>query len=420
MYLGDSPMRNLLVVLIPLVAACALDPELPAGGLATLDDVTDSDGYVGVSAGADHACALAVSGSAYCWGSNQYGQLGAASDTTCVRDDRIFPCRLGPRTVDGGHAFQKVSAGGRLTCALTTAGRAYCWGDNLKGGLGEPSVAQSQTPVAIASTASFSDIAAGGEHACAIRSDGVAFCWGSNDQGQLGNGATGSGSAIPVQVSTTIRFVSLAAGERRTCGRQADGATFCWGLTWVSNIAGLEVTRSQSTPQRSQATGAPVFTSVSVGSATTCAITPALIAYCWEGNPAGGMGDGTAAGSTVPRAVSGSLRYVAISSGDMHTCAVDDTGMAHCWGAGAQGQLGISPAFVISKCGTAGVACIPVPVKVSGWRRFTAISAGQGNHSCGLTLNGNVYCWGAGSLGQLGNGRRFSADWAPSRTSPPL
>lgn len=412
-------MRN-LVLLVPLLAACAMDPELPAGALPTLDDATDSDGYVAVSAGAEHTCALATSGSAYCWGSNQYGQLGYPSDTTCFRDDSLVPCRLAPHRVDTALVFQKISAGGRLTCGLTPAGRAYCWGDNLRGGLGEPAVRESQVPVAIASAATFSDIAAGGQHACAIRADGVAFCWGWNDMGQLGNGASGSGSAVPIQVNTTVRFVSLAASDHRTCGRQFDGATYCWGSTWVNNIGGIEVTRPQTTPQRVQTTEAPVFTSVSAGGATTCAITPELNAYCWESNPAGGIGDGTAAGSTAPRAVSGSFRYLAISSGSLHTCAVDDAGLAHCWGAGGQGQLGISPTFIVSRCTAGTVACSTVPVKVSGWRRFTAISAGQGNHSCGLTLNGNVFCWGAGNLGQLGNGSRFSADWAPSRTSPPM
>lgn len=397
-----------------------MDPGIPAGALPTLDDAADSDGYVAISAGAAHTCALGASGAAFCWGSNQYGQLGAASDTTCFRDDRVVPCTLRPRSVGGGLVFRKVSAGGRLTCGLTTAGQVWCWGDNLRGGLGEPGVRESQTPVAIASAATFSDIAAGGEHACAIRSDGVAFCWGWNDMGQLGNGATGSGSAVPAQVNTTTRFVSLAAGDRRTCGRQSDGATFCWGSTWVNNIGGLEATRPQTTPLRVQTTTTPVFSSVSVGSSSTCAIAPDLAAYCWDANPAGGIGDGTVAGSTTPRAVSGSFRYVAISSGGMHSCAVDDAGMARCWGAGREGQLGISPSFLVSRCAAGTVACSPVPVKVSGWRKFTAISAGQGNHTCGLTLNGNVYCWGAGNLGQLGNGHRFSADWAPARISPPL
>lgn len=373
-----------------------------------------------VTAGLEHSCGLRASGAAYCWGSNQYGQLGASADTSCFRGDRVVPCRLRPVAVSGGVSFSRLSAGGRITCGISSAARLYCWGDNLRGGLGDPALRESETPIPVASSATFSDVAAGAEHACGLRTDGVLLCWGWNNMGQLGNGATGSGSATPVTVGGNLRFASVAASEQRTCARQSDGATYCWGATWVNTVGTLEVVRPQTTPQRIQTTEAPVFTSVSVGSATTCGITPDLGAFCWESNPAGGIGDGTAAGSTAPRAVVGSTRYVSISSGGMHTCAVDDAGLAHCWGAGNVGQLGVSSVLLASRCANATLACNTSPLRVSGWRQFASLSAGQGNHTCGLTIGGNIYCWGAGSLGQLGNGRRFSGDWAPSRVLTPL
>ena len=400
--------------------ACSYDPSVPGGALPTLDDGNGPGSFVAVSAGAEHSCALTVSGTPYCWGNNEFGQLGVASDATCHRNTQLVPCALTPVAVSGGVLFQKISAGGRVTCGLSAAAFIYCWGDNVRGGLGEPTVSQTTTPVAIASTATFMDVAVGDQHACGIRSDGVTFCWGYNDMGQLGNNASGSGSAVPVQVAGTLRFVSIAAGAHRTCARQFDGATYCWGATFVNNLGGLEVTRPQTTPARVQTTATPTFTSVAVGGATTCGITPSLGAFCWEANPAGGIGDGTAAGSTTPRAVVGTTRWVAISSGAMHSCGIDDTGLAHCWGAGDNGQLGISPVFLATRCAQGSVACSTVPVRVSGWRQFVSISAGQGNHSCGLTLGGNVYCWGAGGLGQLGNGNRFTGDWAPSRIVAPL
>jgi alpha-tubulin suppressor-like RCC1 family protein len=409
-----------LAASVLLLAGCAIDPELPGAGLPTLDDAETSDGFVAVSAGGEHACALTTSGALYCWGSNQYGQLGAPADTTCLREDRLIPCRVLPVAVTGGIQFQKVSAGGRITCGVATTARIYCWGDNLRGGLGDPAVRDSETPIPIASTATFTDVAAGAEHACGLRTDGALFCWGWNDMGQLGNNTSGSGAATPVAVSGNLRFVSVSASEHRTCARQSDGATYCWGATWVNTVGSLEVVRPQNTPQRVQSTEAPLFTTVSVGSATTCGITPELNAYCWESNPAGGIGDGTAAGSTTPRQVSGNTRYVTVSSGGMHTCGVDDAGQAHCWGAGNFGQLGLSSALLASRCASGSIACSTTPLRVTGWRQFTSISAGQGNHTCGLTIGGNVYCWGAGSLGQLGNGRRFSSDWAPSRVRAPL
>jgi len=78
-------------------------------------------------------------------------------------------------------------------------------------------------------------------------------------------------------------------------------------------------------------------------------------------------------------------------------------------------QLGVSPA-VTSRCGGAAfIACSRVPIRVSGWRLFSAITAGQGDHACALTLSGNIYCWGAGGLGQRGDGRSTN-EWSPART----
>jgi alpha-tubulin suppressor-like RCC1 family protein len=413
-------LRRAFAVCAVLLSGCAIDPAPTTGGLPTLDDAGPADGIAAVTAGREHTCALTASGIAYCWGSNQFGQLGAPSDTTCFRADQFVPCRLRPVAVTGGLSFQKLSAGGKITCGISTAARIYCWGDNLRGGLGDPAYRESATPIPVASSATFSDVAAGAEHACGLRTDGVLLCWGWNDMGQLGNNTAGSGSATPVLVNGNLRFVSVSAGDRRTCARQSDGATFCWGVTWVSTVGIADGVRPQTVPQRVQIPAAPVFTSVSAGSASTCGITPDLRAFCWESNPAGSIGDGTAAGSDAPRAVLGSSRYVSISSGGMHTCAVDDAGMAHCWGAGNSGQLGVPSTLLASQCMSGSIACSTTPVRVAGWRQFASVSAGQGDHACGLTLAGNLYCWGAGSLGQLGTGRRFPGDWAPNRVRLPL
>jgi alpha-tubulin suppressor-like RCC1 family protein len=389
---------------------------VPRVGIPTLDE-SGSDGFIAISAGLEHSCALAAGGSAYCWGSNEYGQLGAPSDTTCPRDDLSIPCRLRPVLVTGGLLFQKVSAGGRITCGLTIGGTVHCWGDNLRGGLGDPAYRASEAPIPIAASGIFVDVAAGGEHACALRSDGVALCWGLNDMGQLGLQTPGLTASAPAPVATALRFVSLAAGARRSCARQSDGATFCWGATWVISLEGEDTMRSQTAPQRVQTAGATHFTSVAAGTNTTCALTAENRAFCWESNRYGGIGDGTRVGSQVPKPVSGGLRFVAISSGGVHACGVTDTARIWCWGVDARGQLGISSTLLSVRCG--GQPCATTPVPVSGYRGFAQVSVGQGDHSCGLTLGGNVFCWGAARMGQRGDGRSFTSDFSPGRTLPP-
>ncbi|HEU4996033.1 MAG TPA: hypothetical protein VFT29_14555 [Gemmatimonadaceae bacterium] len=385
---------------------------MPRTGVPTLDDPVPGN-YIAVSAGREHTCALVTDGSAFCWGSNEFGQLGVAPDTTtCLREDRPIACKREPVAVGGGLKFLKIRAGGSHTCALGVDSRIYCWGDNLLGALGDPAVRASTTPVPILSADAFTDLAVGGSHSCGIRSDGAVFCWGANDDGQLGLSTVGSASATPLAIQSTQRFSSIAAGDRRTCARTADGVAFCWGATWVARQNGIEVTRPQGQPFRIPA---PSFKSLTVGTNTTCGIGLDDRAYCWEGNPAGGLGDGTLAGSTVPLGVSGEVRFIMLSAGAMQTCALADNGSAYCWGSNRVGQLGVSPALTSRCSGASFIACSRVPIRVSGRRVFSTITAGQGDHACALTLGGNIYCWGAGGLGQRGDGRATN-EWSPAKT----
>jgi alpha-tubulin suppressor-like RCC1 family protein len=399
------------------ISACEQIPVTPRSGVATLDDA-GSDNFVAVSAGREHTCALVTDGTPYCWGSNEFGQLGVPMDTasSCLREDRSIACKRQPVVVAGGLKFQKIRAGRVHTCGLGFDNHIYCWGDNLDGQLGDPSIRRSFTPIAALSNDSFTDLAAGGKHTCALRTDGVLFCWGANGDGQLGLATVGNGSAIPVATQTSQRFSSVAAGDRRTCARVPEGTTYCAGATWVFRQNTLEVTRPQGSLSR--VLQSPAFQALAVGTNTTCGVSTENVAYCWEANPAGGIGDGTTSGSTLPKPVSMGPRFVAISAGGLHTCAIADTGLAYCWGADGLGQLGVSPGGLNSRCGEPAAACSKVPVRVSGWRVFNQISAGQGDHACGLTLGGNIYCWGAGGLGQRGDGRT-SNEWSPTKTRSP-
>ena len=393
---------RLSVMLIVLVATACEQPFMPRSGVATLDDAIP-DNFVAVSAGKEHTCALSGDGSAYCWGSNEFGQLGIAADmTTCFREDRPIACQRRPVATGNGLRFRQISAGRAHTCGLAFDFHVYCWGDNLDGQLGDPSVRRSSDPVAALSNDLFTEVAAGGSHTCALRTDGVLFCWGANADGQLGLATVGSGSAIPVAAQTTQRFASVAAGNRRTCARVPDGTSYCAGATWSSRQNGVDVTRPVGSLFR--VLQAPAFEALAVGTNTTCGIALDNAAYCWEANSAGTIGDGTTNGTTFPRPVSGGLRFASISVGSRHSCAIADTGLAYCWGADDLGQLSVSPGSLNSRCGYPSFACSATPIRVTGWRVFSQISAGQGDHACGLTLAGSIYCWGAGGLGQRGDG----------------
>ncbi len=141
--------------------------------------------FASIAAAESHTCALTPGGDAYCWGNNSLGQLGDGTTT-----DRSMPV-----AVVGGHAFTSLTTGSRHTCGVTTGGEAYCWGHNDSGQLGVPTGTAcggrscSTAPVLVSGGLTFASISGGTEHTCGLTGD-KAYCWGSNVMGQLGDGTT--------------------------------------------------------------------------------------------------------------------------------------------------------------------------------------------------------------------------------------
>jgi alpha-tubulin suppressor-like RCC1 family protein len=209
----------------------------------------------------------------------------------------------------------------------------------------------------------------------------------------------------------------VSAGQQHTCARTTIGLVFCWGALWTGRENGLEITRSQPTPQ--PVPGAPAFASLSVGTFTTCGADASGFAYCWEANPRGELGNGTEDGSLTPQRVATDLEFVQVSAGIVQTCGVVTSGAGYCWGDDTFGQLGISPSLLVDQCGSQRLPCSKVPVAVVGRQLFTEISTGPGSHSCGVTTRGNLYCWGLGLSGQRGDGTALYAISVPIQVKDP-
>lgn len=179
--------------------------------------VTGGLSFTAISVGPQHTCGLTRDGTAYCWGKNSVGQLGAGASELremCKPGRGILkgPCRSTPIPVAGELTFATISVGWTHTCAVTHRGAAYCWGDNSGGQLGlgvldgpescevgKAKVACSRSPSPVVGQLSFLDVSAGYRHTCGVTSDSTAYCWGGGANGTLGNGKiTGSPAPIPV------------------------------------------------------------------------------------------------------------------------------------------------------------------------------------------------------------------------------
>ena len=97
----------------------------------------------------------------------------------------------GPARLAGGLSFRVISVGSTGTCAITTGttgAKAYCWGGNDHGQVGDGTTTRRLKPVPVAGGRQYRLISRGGSHTCATTTADKAFCWGDNDAGALGDG----------------------------------------------------------------------------------------------------------------------------------------------------------------------------------------------------------------------------------------
>jgi alpha-tubulin suppressor-like RCC1 family protein len=356
-----------------------------------------------------------MNGDAYCWGDNQYGELGVAVvDTVCGAAKPLLPCSLRPVQVQPGTHFSSISAGAHHTCAITTARVAFCWGNNAQGQVGAFTPTGASL-VPVPGSLGWTEISAGYSHTCAVRTDGALFCWGQDARGELGNGAIANSLGI-LQVSMPAPVASVSTGQERTCARSTSGTVYCWGAVWMDRENGLEYTRQQLVPQA--VPGAPPMSWLTVGSFTTCGAGLSGVAYCWEANTRGEMGTGDDEGSTTPKPILVGAGFVQVSAGIINSCGVATNGAGYCWGDDTFGQLGVSPSVLSEVCGGTTLTCSTTPRAVFGRQRFIEIAAGFGSHVCGVTTQNNLYCWGLGVSGQRGDGSDSYATSTPTMVVP--
>lgn len=396
--IGGSPLANLSVV-----SGTQLTGQTPTGASSGTKDVVviSSSSGGGTCAGCftyspatpnpaviwtslvgigHHTCGLTGDGTAYCWGYNVYGQLGDGSQT-----DRSTPV-----VVAGGLAFESLAAGvGWHTCGLTSSGKAYCWGYNGAGQLGDGALTDRTTPVAVVGGLAFASLATSNNHTCGLTRGGAAYCWGNNDFGQLGDGST-TDHVVPVAVTGGHVFASLVVGNIHTCGLTGGGRAYCWGGDIVSQLGDGSSTFSGSSVAVAVA-GGLTFTNLAGGIAHTCGLTQGGIAYCWGWNSHGQLGDGSQIDRNTPVVVGGGLAFSGLAAGaGLHSCGLGNGGKAYCWGMNLFGQLGDGSTTLRT-----------TPVAVAGGLAFVNSVAG-GNHTCALTSEGKAYCWGYNAYGQLG------------------
>jgi alpha-tubulin suppressor-like RCC1 family protein len=310
------------------------------------------------------------------------------------------PFTTGTTGPAAGLVFASVSAGAFHTCAVTTSGAAYCWGDNYTGALGDGTTASSTTPVLVAGGLTFATVAAGWAHTCGVTTAGALYCWGDDFDIPLGSGST------PMAVARGLTFASVSLSLYHACGVTTAGAAYCWSRDYPGEGGlGDSTTVGSTTPVR--VAGGLTFAAVTAGEGITCGVTTAGAAYCWGDNSFGELGTGTSTGpeqcpvslapcSTVPVAVTGGLTFRQVDAKPSAACGLTTSGTAYCWGLNLYDYLGLGTKTGPEQCAWSEsdiVPCTRVPTAVPGAPNLVSLTDSE-SYTCGLTSTGVAYCWG--------------------------
>lgn len=359
-----------------------------------------------LSAAYGHTCALADDGKIWCWGSNAYGQVGAAH--VHFRTTPI-PVRGLPRRATA------VSTGFQHSCALVVGGDAYCWGDN---GFGQADPTSSDRqfvePRPILAPVGFAAIRAAYRHTCALATDGTVFCWGATDSGQCGvDPATGVTQVGPTRIPNLDQVTFIETVKNHVCAvRSATPSMVCWGDNRYEGSDELSHKLGPNAADKFSANPVSVdfngeVLRIGMGYDTTYAVVTDGKSYGFGLNTGGRLGTGSTDPVVatplpvfsrgflgVPAPLAGIPEFV--RSGSDNQCVkmtiVDRGSHYSCWGTDLDGELGLGPPVgQTQKYATPVIVLPPEANKM----------AHGGSHACAAVSTGErteILCYGNGLL----------------------
>jgi hypothetical protein len=392
-----------------VLVACTFSIRPPPDASAPSAVGCDACTAVRVSTGAFHTCVVlaSASGSAtYCFGRNHAGQLG---DAVPIGDVMFHARELTPLATD-------TAAGTVVSCAVDSRGTARavmrCSGTNVAGVMGENLEPRTQDRTHPRPGVGDVRVSLGAAHLVGHFGDQITV-FGDDHFGQ--RGVDSPFLYDPDPNISRERAISADAGGTSTCIVGSFGQVACAGVLALS-----ATDLSSETPRPDGALASDVFTAVpglpndvafravNVGMAHACAIDATGALYCWGSNLAGESGSAdpsspggarrielaehvrsVSCGGAYDVHLATPLRFTLSPVGLAHTCAITEEGALYCWGANDRGQLGD---------GTRDDSAVPrrVPFVFP-----TQVSAG-GGHTCAIDAAGGLWCWGDNTYGQLG------------------
>jgi alpha-tubulin suppressor-like RCC1 family protein len=329
--------------------------------------------------------ALDKYGRAWSWGRNDVGQLGNNAVTS----------QLTPVSILGAvKTFCEISNGVNqpFALAIDKNGRVWSWGVNGNGQLGNNTVISQRTPVSVlGAVKTFCKVSVGGFHSLAIDKNGRLWAWGNNNNGQLGNNTSANSVLTPVSVLGAVKtFCHIAGGNSQSVAIDKNGQAWGWGFNGSGQTGDGSAT-DRLTPVSVQGQK-KTFCKIASGNGVTLSIDNYGRLWAWGFNSNAQIGDGSAIPKRTPTRVCNNRTFCEVKGANNHVLAIEKNGQVWAWGTNTNGQLA-----------QYNITTVLTPVSVAGAvKTFCQISAGL-YHCIAIDKNGRAWGWGSNSNGRLGN-----------------
>jgi alpha-tubulin suppressor-like RCC1 family protein len=260
-----------------------------------------------------------------------------------------------------------------------------------------------------------------------IVANGALYDWGDDRYGNLGDGglsnAGPTGVTVPIQMPLPkdlriitefpTRWMQVSSGGRHTLALDTLGSLYVAGDNSLGQTGNPTNTSQGFFTPAFQFPAPMAWKDIAAGGLHSLALTTSGQLYAWGYNAFGQLGNGsntTVLGPTLVPLPAGVTNWTAIAAGTNHSLALGNDGNIYAWGRGLDGVLGNGGTTNSSR-----PQRVVRPVEVTAWVK---IAAGA-NHSLALGNNGKLYAWGLGSSGQLGNGTTANSAVPVPVSAPP-
>jgi len=309
------------------LAAAPLGTIVAASSILTPARVSGGRAYRHMSSSQTHTVAIAVDGTLWAWGGNDFGQLG--DGTTEVRS---APTRIGTE-----NNWLYTSVRREHSFAINALGEIWAWGSNESGRLGDGTIIDQPEPVHVADFAdNWVSISAGFDHTLALNEDGELWAWGNNVSGRLGTGNS-THSLYPIRVQPTSTWVSMHAGNGASFAINDEGELWVWGNNVMGRLGNGTTTSSLQPIHIGDEWS---WESVTMGQHHTIGITTCGKMFAWGDGRNGQIGDGYMLSRHEPTRVGEYDNWTTAAGGTSQSMAINSDGELFAWGDGRNGRLG--------------------------------------------------------------------------------